>query len=138
MRTITVLIPLLLLQCIAFAQLPRHRVVMAVTTLTSDGWALALTDCDALLASFGEDNVQIEVVAYGPGISMMHRDNTDFASRMQQLTHHGVTFAAGESTMRLSRAQANEFLPFVKLVDSGPAEVVRRQEAGWSYLKGGF
>ena len=138
MRILRLCLLLLLLLCVAYAQAPRHRVVMAVTTLASDGWALALTDCDALLASFGEGNVEIEVVAYGPAISMMHRDNTDFASRMQQLTRHGVTFAAGESTMRLSRAQANEFLPFVKLVDSGPAEVVRRQEAGWSYLKGGF
>jgi intracellular sulfur oxidation DsrE/DsrF family protein len=138
MRKITMLLSLLLLQCGAHAQAPRHHVVMAITTLASDGWALALTDCDALLASFGEGNVEIEVVAYGPGISMVHRGNTDFAARMQQLTHRGVTFAAAEFTMRLSRAKADEFLPFVKLVDSGPAEVVRRQEAGWSYLKGGF
>jgi uncharacterized protein len=139
MKRITLFLALLLLQLGAFAQpAPKHRVVMAVTTFASDGWALALTDCDALIASFGEGNVEIEVVAYGPGISMMHRGNTDFANRMQQLTRRGVTFAAGESTMRLGRARANEFLPFVRLVDSGAAEVVRRQEAGWSYLKGGF
>jgi intracellular sulfur oxidation DsrE/DsrF family protein len=138
MKKLTLLIALILLEFSAFAQAPKHRVVMAVTTLASDGWALALTDCDALITSFGEGNVEIEVVAYGPGISMLHRGNTDFSTRMQQLTRHGVTFAAGESTMRLSRAQADEFLPFVKMVDSGPAEIVRRQEAGWSYLKGGY
>ena len=138
MKKLMLLLALFLLQPGAYAQVPKHRVVMAVTTLASDGWALTLTDCDALIASFGEGNVEIEVVAYGPGISMMHRGNTDFATRMQHLTRRGVSFAAGESTLHLSRAQATDFLPFVKLVDSGPAEIVRRQEAGWSYLKGGF
>jgi intracellular sulfur oxidation DsrE/DsrF family protein len=138
MKTITVFLAVLLLQLGLYAQAPKHHVVMAVTTTLSDGWALALTDCDALISSFGDGNVEIEVVAYGPGISMMHRGNTDFSARMQMLSRRGVTFAAGESTLRLSRAQGNEFLPFVKLVDSGPAEIVRRQEAGWSYLKGGF
>jgi intracellular sulfur oxidation DsrE/DsrF family protein len=30
-----------------------------------------------------------------------------------------------------------DLLPFVTTVDSGVAEVVRKQEAGWAYLKSG-
>ncbi len=39
--------------------------------------------------------------------------------------------------MRHRNVQKSDLFDFVVTVDSGVAEVVRKQEAGWSYLKGG-
>jgi intracellular sulfur oxidation DsrE/DsrF family protein len=39
--------------------------------------------------------------------------------------------------MRRLKLQKSDLFDFVVTVDSGVAEVVRKQEAGWAYLKGG-
>lgn len=39
--------------------------------------------------------------------------------------------------MKRMRVTKEELLPFAVTVDSGVAEVVRKQEEGWSYIKGG-
>lgn len=39
--------------------------------------------------------------------------------------------------MRRRNVTTADLLPFAGQVDSGAAEVVRKQEAGWSYLKSG-
>jgi intracellular sulfur oxidation DsrE/DsrF family protein len=43
-----------------------------------------------------------------------------------------------ENTMRKKNVCRADLLPFVTTVDSGVAEVVRKQEQGWSYIKSGF
>jgi intracellular sulfur oxidation DsrE/DsrF family protein len=40
--------------------------------------------------------------------------------------------------MRRKNVSRGELLPFATTVDSGVAEVVRKQEQGWSYVKSGF
>ena len=47
-------------------------------------------------------------------------------------------FAACENTMRKKKVTKEPLLPFVTTVDSGVAEVVRKQEEGWAYIKGGI
>ena len=39
--------------------------------------------------------------------------------------------------MKKQNVTKDQLLPFVTTVDSGVAEVVRKQEAGWAYIKGG-
>jgi len=46
-----------------------------------------------------------------------------------------VLLAEHDAEENVSRAV---LLPFVTTVDSGVAEVVRKQEQGWSYIKSGF
>jgi hypothetical protein len=40
--------------------------------------------------------------------------------------------------MKRKNLQKSDLVPFATTVDSGVAEVVRRQEAGWSYLRPGL
>jgi intracellular sulfur oxidation DsrE/DsrF family protein len=48
-----------------------------------------------------------------------------------------VTFAACENTMRRMNVTREMLLPFAVTVDAGVAELVRKQEAGWAYIKAG-
>ena len=54
---------------------------------------------------------------------------------MRDLSQAGVVFAACENTMKKKNVAKEDLLPFATTVDSGVAEVVRKQEAGWAYLK---
>ncbi len=59
------------------------------------------------------------------------------ASRLERLCQSGVTFAACQNTMRRMHIGRDALLPFVVPVDSGVAEVVRKQADGWVCLKAG-
>jgi len=39
--------------------------------------------------------------------------------------------------MRAMKVTTSDLFPFATQVDSGVAELVRKQEAGWVYIKGG-
>jgi uncharacterized protein len=131
----------LLLSIFSAAQSPlpaHHRVVIEVATVWSDGWALTLGNAERLQQSFGQGNVEIEIVLHGPAVAMVHKGDTDFRARIEQLASKGVVFVACGTSLRLGGTPASELFPFTRIVDSGVAEVVRKQEAGWSYLKGGY
>ncbi|PSH03832.1 MAG: hypothetical protein CXZ00_09605 [Acidobacteria bacterium] len=120
------------------AQSAKHRVVLDVSTVLSDGWAQAIVNTQNLLTIFGRDNVQIEVVVRGPGLAMLMKSNTDFSEKLAALAGQGVQFSACGQTLASSRSDRRELLSFAVVVDSGVAELVRRQESGWSYIKSGF
>jgi uncharacterized protein len=77
------------------------------------------------------------VVAHGKGLGLLRTTNTAMAERLKTISDAGVTLSACENTMRRLNVKKEDLLPFAVTVDSGVAEVVRKQEAGWSYIKAG-
>ena len=45
------------------------------------------------------------------------------------------SLAACQNSMRDRNLKTEDLFPFVSQVDSGVAEIVRKQEKGWSYIK---
>ena len=68
---------------------------------------------------------------------MLLLTNAGQAERLQKLSARGIVFAACENTMPKKNVTRTDLLPFATTVDFGVAEVVRKQEAGWSYVKSG-
>jgi len=85
--------------------------------------------------SLGVDVTEIRVVAHGKGIGLVMKTNTALGDRIEALTTPRVKFVACENTMKRLTIQKEDLLPAAGTVDSGIAEVVRLQEAGWSYIK---
>jgi intracellular sulfur oxidation DsrE/DsrF family protein len=139
-RSLTTLLMLVALTIFAItlpcrAQAANHRVVLDVSTVLYDGWAQAIVNAESLLTTFGPAHVQIEVVVRGPGLAMLMKSDTEFADRLSALAHRGVQFAVCGETLASSRSGPHDLFPFAVVVDSGVAELVRRQESGWSYIK---
>lgn len=114
-----------------------HRVVFEVNTPEPKGWEATLNNVENIKKTFGEGNTEIEIVAHGSGIGLFLIKGNAMADRLNKLTHSGVVLAACENTMRSKHIKKENLLSFVTTVDSGVAQVVRKQEAGWSYIKGG-
>lgn len=112
------------------------RVVVDVSTGDAKAWATSVANVENLRKALGPKS-QVEVVAYGAGIGMMTVTNKDLAERMSQLASAGVAFVACENTLRKVGLGPKDLLPFVTPVESGAAELIRKQQAGWSYLKPG-
>jgi len=116
---------------------PHHHIIVDLTTVISDGWAQTLSNVEGLKRHF-KDDAEIEVIVHGPAVSMLHRDDDDFAARIKNLHEAGVRFVVGTSTLDSSNATKADMFPFVEYVPSATAEIILKQEAGWSYLKGGY
>ena len=113
-----------------------HRVVLEVTTENPDAWQAILNNVDNLKAALG-DKTQVRVVAHGKGLGLLLATNAALKERMQNAATRGVVFAACENTMKKQNIKKEQLLPFVITVDSGIAEVVRKEGEGWAYIKGG-
>ena len=116
------------------AAAPKNRVVMQVSDGEPAKWNLALNNARNLQADLGAANVEIEIVAYGPGIGMLKRDSP-VASRVDEALTSGVKVVACENTMRGLKLVQADMLPAISYVGAGVVEIMQRQQQGWSYLR---
>ncbi|MFN2476415.1 MAG: DsrE family protein [Chthoniobacterales bacterium] len=114
-----------------------HRVVFEVTMEGPEQWTAVLNNVENLRSSLGPAT-EIEVVAHSKGLGMLVAKDNGLTDRMKKLAEAGVVFAACENTMKKKNVTKDQLVPFAKTTDSGVAEVIRKQEAGWSYIKSGI
>jgi uncharacterized protein len=114
-----------------------HRIVIEVNVDGAQVWAGVLNNIENLQKALGPGEVQIESVSHGKGLSMLLKTDAALEQRLEQAAAKGVVFAACQNSMRQQHVTKEDLFPFVITVDSGVAEVVRKQEAGWAYLKAG-
>jgi hypothetical protein len=77
---------------------------------------------------------QIEVVFYGPGLAMLTKTSAAYEAPLKQLSDKGVKLLACRNAMKMRNVKTEDLFPFAGEVDSGIAEIVRKQEAGWAYV----
>jgi len=114
-----------------------HKVVIQVSTDDSRTRAIALNNAVNLQKHYGMDNVEVEVVAYGPGLSMLIASDPH-AQRVSSLAKQGITFSACANTMK--RIEQKDGKPVVLtagvgVVPAGVARVSELQEQGYSYIR---
>ena len=114
----------------------KHRVVFQISVNDPERWTGALANAENLQTAFGPGSTEIEMVCFGKGLDLLLRTDTPLAERIAKDHTAGMTFAACQNTMRARKLTPADLLPAAVIVDSGVAEIVRKQEAGWSYLKG--
>jgi hypothetical protein len=113
-----------------------HRVVFQMN-MPSESWNQLLGNVGNIQKAFGAENVQIEVVFYGKGLTALLKTNKEYEERLKKLTDQGVVLGACQNSMRLMKVTGDDIFPFSTQVDSGVAELVRKQEAGWIYIRAG-
>ena len=112
----------------------KTRVVVQVSEADPARWNLVLNNVKNLQDDLGAGNVEIEVVAYGPGIGMLKLDAVS-NSRVTDAIKAGVQIAACENTMRNQKLARADMHPNVSYVPAGVTEIVQRQRDGWAYLR---
>jgi intracellular sulfur oxidation DsrE/DsrF family protein len=117
------------------AQTKAHRVVIEVNVPGKSAYGLVLNNVENMRKAFAPERVEVEVVCHGPGLDLLFANN-GLGKRMSKLHEGGVAFAACANTIRGRHIDRKKLYSFIQVVPSGVAEVVRKQEAGWSYLKG--
>jgi intracellular sulfur oxidation DsrE/DsrF family protein len=130
----------LLLGCIATPQTqpastPKHHVAFQLSEGDDTSWSTLIVHVNNTMKALADDGgSEVEVVFWGPGIEMIKKSNTAYAERLKQLSDHGVKLLACRNAMKNRKVTTEDLFPFTGQVDSGIAEVVRKQEAGWAYM----
>ena len=118
-------------------QTHKHQVVLQMNVDNLDSWNRLFGNIQNIQTVFGADKIQIEVVAYGKGLSLLLKTNSAFEERMKKAIASGVVLDACQNSMRNRKVATEDLFPFASQVDSGVAELIRKQEAGWSYIRTG-
>jgi intracellular sulfur oxidation DsrE/DsrF family protein len=125
---------LVLLPAAAHAQAAANKVVLQVSDNDPAKWNLALNNARNVQTDLGKDKVQVEIVAYGPGLAMLKADSK-VAARLAQALDGGVGLLACENTMRNTKTQKSDMYAGIAYVDAGVVHIMKRQQEGWAYVR---
>jgi uncharacterized protein len=121
----------------AHAQQPvaaKSKVVLQVSDGDSAKWNLALNNARNLQTDLGAANVDIEIVAYGPGIGMLKADSV-VGNRVDEALTSGVKVVACENTMRGQKLTKPDMLKGIDYASAGVVEIMQKQQQGWAYIR---
>jgi uncharacterized protein len=119
-----------------------HRLAVQVDVNDPAVMNLALNNVSNVAQHYSElgQKVEIELVAFGPGLHMLRDDTSPVKARIKSMSEAvpNLTFAAcGNTRENMTRAEAKD-IPIVsqaKVVKAGVVRLMELQERGWSYLR---
>lgn len=119
-----------------------HRLAIQVSVNDPPLMTLALNNAVNVAQHYGEigEEIEIEFVAYGPGLHMLRSDTSPVADRVKSVSQSmpSVTFTACGNTMdTMKKVEGKEvtLLPGIKVTQTGVVRLMEMQEAGWSYIR---
>ena len=112
----------------------RHKVVFQVSDNDPAKWNLALNNVRNIQQDLGRENVEVELVVYGPGLNMLKLDSA-VAARVAETLGNGAGIIACENTMRSQKFGKAELLPNISFVKAGVTALMMRQREGWAYIR---
>jgi uncharacterized protein len=117
----------------AFA-LAQSKLVIQVSDAEPAKWNLALNNARNVQEELGAKNVEIEIVAYGPGLGMLKKDAVT-SGRVDEASLAGIKLVACENTMRSQKLTKADMHPQSSYEPAGVVQIMKRQSQGWAYIR---
>jgi intracellular sulfur oxidation DsrE/DsrF family protein len=98
---------------------------------------IALNNAVNLQKLYGLDNVEIEIVAFGPGLGLL-TDKSKQNKRVESLALQNISFSACSNSIRKVESKSGSkvvLLEGVEKVTAGVARIIELQEDGYSYIR---
>jgi len=120
-----------------------HRVVIQVDQNDPEVMNLALNNAKNVIEYYRGKNedAQVEIVAYGPGLHMLRDDTSPVKARIKEMTGSfpsKLAFAACNNTkqgMEKREGHAIAIIPQATIVPAGVVRIMQLEEEGYSYVK---
>jgi intracellular sulfur oxidation DsrE/DsrF family protein len=121
-----------------------HRIAIQVDQNDPQVMNLALNNATNVIEYYRAKNedVDIDIVTYGPGLHMLRSDTSpvqDRIRRLKDMVFPGkIQFSACNNTkqgMEKTEGHAISIIPEATLVPSGVVWLMELQEQGWSYVR---
>lgn len=130
LATLAVLAP----NALAQSNVKRVQAVFQVSDADPQKWNLTLNNVNNVIQDLGAKNVDLEIVAYGPGIAMLKSDSS-VGKRIAEALKSGVKVVACENTMKGQQLVSADMLPEIGYVPAGVVELITKQRDGYSYIR---
>jgi hypothetical protein len=114
-----------------------ERIVLQISDPDPFKQTLVLNVATNLVKHYGPDKVDIEIVAFGPGLRLMFKDNVN-SNRINGLTNSGVKFAACKNTiagMTKILGQAPVLHSSAIPVSAGVVRIIELENQGFKLIK---
>jgi hypothetical protein len=134
---LAMLVLMLLAAQAAIAADPVHKVVIQVSTDDVRTQNIAMNNAVNLQKALGQDNVIVEIVAYGPGLTMLTA-KSPASKRVPSLAMQDITFSACANTKAKMEKKSGKEVVIVEgagIVSSGVLRIMELQEQGYSYIR---
>jgi intracellular sulfur oxidation DsrE/DsrF family protein len=121
-----------------------HRITIQIDQNDPQIMNLVLNNATNVIEYYRNRNedVDIDIVAYGPGLHMLRADTSpvqDRIKRLKDMVPPGkIQFSACNNTkqnMEKAEGHAISILPGASIVPSGVVHLMELQEQGWSYVR---
>ena len=112
----------------------KQRVVFQVSDNDPAKWGLALNNAKNVQDELGKDNVQIEIIAYGPGLEML-KSESKVSDRLAGALDDNVGLIACENTMTNTKVTKDDMYSGIAYVKAGVTHIMKRQREGWAYIR---
>lgn len=116
---------------------PRNKLVIQVSTDDVRIQNMALNNAVNMQKLLGVDNIDIEIVAYGPGLSIMTPESPA-SKRIPSLALQNITFSACGNTMDTIKRKSGKdtvLVEGVRVVQAGVMRIMELQEQGYTYIR---
>lgn len=113
------------------------RVVLQISDPNPFKQTLVLNVASNLVKHYGPDRVDVEIVAFGPGLRLLFEDNAN-TGRIQGLAANGVRFSACSNTMKNMTKQLGEKPKLNSnstVVVAGVVQIIDLVEKGFTLVK---
>ncbi|VAW62441.1 Blr3520 protein homolog, hypothetical protein [hydrothermal vent metagenome] len=113
------------------------RIVLQISDPNPFKQTLVLNVANNLLKHYGQDKIDIEIVAFGPGLRLLMHGNSN-QSRISGLTSSGVQFSACENTIAgfaKKLGHVPELVPEAIPVTAGVVRILELTEQGYTLVK---
>jgi uncharacterized protein len=124
------------------AQTATHNVVIQVSANDPASMALALNNAQNIIAHYAakNENVDVQVVTFGPGLHMLRDDTSPVKARIaaMSLEHPNLKFAAcGNTQTNMAKAENRDIklISEAKIVLSGVVTLIELQKQGYAYIR---
>jgi uncharacterized protein len=119
---------------------PPHHVVIQVTQNDPAVMNMALNNAENLIKYYRDkgEQIDIELVAYGPGLHMLRSDTSPVKGRLAVLAMDDITFSACGNTLNAQARQEGKeitLVPEARIVPAGIARIMELQEQHWTYVR---
>ena len=114
-----------------------ERIVLQISDPNPFKQTLVLNVASNLIKHYGQDKVDVEIVAFGPGLRLMFKDNVN-TGRIKGLSSSGVTFSACKNTiagMTKKLGHAPELNSNAVPVSAGVVRIIDLQNKGFKLIK---
>lgn len=121
---------------VSFGQKKKHKVVFQLATEVVKEHGSLTRQLNNLLTYW--PNATIEVVVHSAALEFMMTEKSTVKTEIEDLMTKGVKFAVCQNTMKRKKVSEAEIIPGAIFVPVGVAEIVLKQEKGYSYIKAGY